>query len=322
MLDEAFQLGIPAIVSDRGAPAERIGEAGDVFRADDAADLRRILVRAIEDRALVDRWRAAIQPLRSFASHAAAVADVYREVTGMHSPLLTTPRELRSRRDRFRSRQVETRTRKIDHLEGDVRQFRADQERAAATMAEMDRAHRDKDKHIAWLDGEKRRREIEAAELAEATRALEARGAEALLRKDTELSAYQAELAGAAASAKQASEARRADAARAEAEFAALASKAALAATQARSDQVGFAARSAERAESLGAALLRMKEEATASRRREAELTEALALLQGRVEALRTTLSAREAAIAERGSSLAVLSAETATRAAGWSPTS
>ena len=283
VLDEAFQLGIPSIVSDRGAPAERIGAAGSVFRADDAADLRRVLTRAIEDRTQVERWRAAIPPLRSFSSHAAAVADVYREVTGMHAPLLTTARELRSRRDRFRSRQVESRTRRLDHLEGEVLQLREDRQRAAATMAEMDRSHRDKDKHIAWLDAEKHRTEAEASALTAEKH-----------RTDAEASALAAALAAAFALARQA-------------EFRAV---------QARADHEGNSARAAERAEALSGAVLRLRDESIAAGRRETELAAALALLQGRVEALRATLSAREGAIAERSGAVAVLSFEAATTSA------
>ncbi len=41
VLDEAFQIGIPAIVPDRGAPAQRIGKAGLTFTSGDPEDVAR-----------------------------------------------------------------------------------------------------------------------------------------------------------------------------------------------------------------------------------------------------------------------------------------
>lgn len=41
--DEAHGLGLPVLVSDRGAPKERLGTRGAVFRADDHMDLARVL---------------------------------------------------------------------------------------------------------------------------------------------------------------------------------------------------------------------------------------------------------------------------------------
>ena len=47
--DEALALGLPVLVSDRGAPRERIGARGRTFRVGDAGDLARELTRFLED---------------------------------------------------------------------------------------------------------------------------------------------------------------------------------------------------------------------------------------------------------------------------------
>jgi glycosyltransferase involved in cell wall biosynthesis len=316
VLDEAFQLGVPAIVSDRGAPAERIGGGGAAFRADDADDLRRLLARAAEDPQVVRRWRDAIPALRSFASHAASVAEIYREVVGIQSPPATTPRELRARRERFRSAQVEARTRALDHLAGDAEQLRADLRRANATLAEMDRGHRDKDRHIAWLEGEKRRREEEVV----ATSARTAQEREAAERALTEKeSALQAALRRSAATESEARaavdrvSAEAADAvSQARAALVVVKEQAATALAQARADVAGVAARATEAAGAFAAEIRSLRERLAEAHRREAELDAELQLLRGRLDALRASLSAREGAMAERGGALAALAAQQA----------
>jgi glycosyltransferase involved in cell wall biosynthesis len=46
--DEALRLGLPVVVPDRGAPAERIGMRGRTFHAGDAADLAHVLTEFVE----------------------------------------------------------------------------------------------------------------------------------------------------------------------------------------------------------------------------------------------------------------------------------
>ncbi len=54
--DEALALGLPVLVSDRGAPRERIGSRGRTFRVGDAGDLARELGRLLDDpNALAER---------------------------------------------------------------------------------------------------------------------------------------------------------------------------------------------------------------------------------------------------------------------------
>ncbi|MEZ6194361.1 MAG: glycosyltransferase [Planctomycetota bacterium] len=80
VLDEAFRLGLPAIVSDRGALAERIGEAGAVFRPESSEDLARVLGEVAADPARLARWRKAVPELHSMADHAREMLELYAEV--------------------------------------------------------------------------------------------------------------------------------------------------------------------------------------------------------------------------------------------------
>ena len=57
VLDEAFQLRIPVIVPDRGAPAMRVGSAGLTFKVGDAADLASKIGSVLEEPGLLQRLR-------------------------------------------------------------------------------------------------------------------------------------------------------------------------------------------------------------------------------------------------------------------------
>lgn len=78
VVDEAMQLGLPVVVSDHGAPPERVGSRGLVFRAGDAGALAAALVEA---QGSLEALRAG-EPrfLATPAGHAAALHAVYREV--------------------------------------------------------------------------------------------------------------------------------------------------------------------------------------------------------------------------------------------------
>lgn len=86
-VDEALRLGLPVIVSDRGAPRERIGSRGLVVPAGDAA----ALAAAIRDLALNPGRLASLRAgrherLLGPEEHARAVSDVYREVLAEPPP--------------------------------------------------------------------------------------------------------------------------------------------------------------------------------------------------------------------------------------------
>jgi len=86
VVSEAAARGVPAIVSDVTAAAERVtdGETGWVFRSGDAADLRRCLVETRDDTTVANRgtaaydryWRKPGTPSR----HVQALNDIYRTI--------------------------------------------------------------------------------------------------------------------------------------------------------------------------------------------------------------------------------------------------
>jgi glycosyltransferase involved in cell wall biosynthesis len=149
VLDEAFQLGLPAIVPARGALPDRVGSAGATFKPEDPADLARRLAEVVANRSVLSAWRSAIPKLRTMSSHAREVADVYRDVLGSSAPLQKTPQSLRTRRATFRSLQVEARARQLEFMQSDLRNKKADVARATRTMEEMHASHLEKDKVIA-----------------------------------------------------------------------------------------------------------------------------------------------------------------------------
>jgi glycosyltransferase involved in cell wall biosynthesis len=82
VVDEALQLGVPLIVPDRGAPAQRIGTAGLTFKTGDAEDLSRQIRRVLEEPVLLERLRRGkpAAPLVPLEVHVAQLEEVYRQV--------------------------------------------------------------------------------------------------------------------------------------------------------------------------------------------------------------------------------------------------
>lgn len=152
VLDEAFLLGIPAIVPDRGALGERVRDAGATFAADDASDLRRVIDGLFEDPQALDRWRARIPRLPLMRDHTQSIERVYEEVLTSRAPLARTPTSLRTRRLQVKAYQLELRNRQMESRGGDLRNLRKDYDRAKATMEEMGFSHREKDKELERLN--------------------------------------------------------------------------------------------------------------------------------------------------------------------------
>lgn len=116
VLDEAFRLGLPLVVSDRGALAERAGAAALSFEAGDAAGLAARILEVLDDREVLTRLRAAIPAsLLSMDDHAAALEEVYRAAAAAGPPPGVTPLPLTSER-LARARAVETRDIRIAEL--------------------------------------------------------------------------------------------------------------------------------------------------------------------------------------------------------------
>ena len=81
VLDEAFQLGLPVIVSDRGALAERVGQAGLVFTAGNSQQLAQKIQGILDTPSVLEtlRKKPAV-PSPSLAEHAQTLETIYEEV--------------------------------------------------------------------------------------------------------------------------------------------------------------------------------------------------------------------------------------------------
>ena len=89
VLDEAFQLGLPVIVSDRGALATRAGEAGLIFPAGEAGALSSRIQEVLDTPSLLEDMRKQVPvfPSPSMAEHAQAMEAVYQEAIRVTPPL-------------------------------------------------------------------------------------------------------------------------------------------------------------------------------------------------------------------------------------------
>ena len=81
VLDEAFQLGLPVLVSDSGALASRAGKAGLVFPAGSAQDLARRIQDILDTPAVLESLRQHIPrfPSPPMEQHAQTLEEIYEE---------------------------------------------------------------------------------------------------------------------------------------------------------------------------------------------------------------------------------------------------
>jgi glycosyltransferase involved in cell wall biosynthesis len=121
VLDEAFELGLPVIVPNRGAFAERIGEAGLLFQQGDPGDLAKKIAWLQENPAELARLRCAGQTGKvvPMEEHVAHLEKIYGEVIASRGPECDadlTEREFLLHLHRV----VEDRDREIQRLRGQV----------------------------------------------------------------------------------------------------------------------------------------------------------------------------------------------------------
>ena len=92
-LDEALRLGLPVLVSDRGALPERIGAAGLTFRAGDADDLARRLQEILDAPEVLATLRRGIRPeaLFSMEAHVAMLEKIYDDAAHANRPKGDSP---------------------------------------------------------------------------------------------------------------------------------------------------------------------------------------------------------------------------------------
>ena len=80
VLDEAFELGLPAVVPDIGAFPERLGEAGLIFEAGDPGDLARKMGALVDDPSLYEKAKSSVLPAGlTLEEHARRLAEIYAE---------------------------------------------------------------------------------------------------------------------------------------------------------------------------------------------------------------------------------------------------
>ncbi|MEE9394805.1 MAG: glycosyltransferase [Planctomycetota bacterium] len=80
VLDEAFELGLPVVVTDAGALGERAGDAGVKFRIQDQGDLTRALGAVADDPDLYRRLMKNVPGASMSASdHLGRISDIYQE---------------------------------------------------------------------------------------------------------------------------------------------------------------------------------------------------------------------------------------------------
>ena len=82
VIQEAFAAKVPVIASDLGALAEKVrhGLDGLLFPPGDAASLREVLRRLIEEPAILKCLRANIRPVKSMAEHAKEIEALYERL--------------------------------------------------------------------------------------------------------------------------------------------------------------------------------------------------------------------------------------------------
>ena len=116
VLDEAFRLGLPLLVSDRGALVERAGRAALAFPPGDARALAGRIREILADPTGLDTLAAAIpRALVSMTEHAARILDIYRDAVKAGPPPGVRPPRVTPAR-LARARAVETRDHHIAEL--------------------------------------------------------------------------------------------------------------------------------------------------------------------------------------------------------------
>jgi len=151
VLDEAFQLGLPVIVSDRGALGARAGEGGLTFSAGDASALADRIQEVLDAPSLLEDMRQKLpsSPSPSMMEHAQALETIYQEAMRITphpsvvnvsesnrqrpaSVLLSAPRRLVHIQSLLAARDQQ-----LLHLKGDLEQRGAVMERQEAIIGQQ-----------------------------------------------------------------------------------------------------------------------------------------------------------------------------------------
>ncbi len=79
-VDEALHAGIPLVVSDRGAPCQRIGSRGRALPAENPQALADFLDEVYLDRGILDEMRRGVHLAKTLEAHVPALLARYREI--------------------------------------------------------------------------------------------------------------------------------------------------------------------------------------------------------------------------------------------------
>ncbi len=202
-LDEALRLGLPALVSDRGAPPDRIGAAGLTFRAGDSEDLAGRLQQILDTPELLDAMRHRIRPdtLLSMEAHVVMLEKIYKDATHVKKSRHKSPTPY-LKLITHANQQVKYRDSALAELQAQI----AAQE---ATIAALTREHEaERGRLTQEHEAERGRLRAEFAHVAE-ERAAEARARQAAETRSAELDVRLAAAEAAAVTLTQEHEAER-----------------------------------------------------------------------------------------------------------------
>lgn len=79
VVDEALFVGLPVLVSDRGAPKDRIGSRGITFKVGDVLALRRLIEKCLENPSILIRMREGAHGARCLEDHIDELGEEFVE---------------------------------------------------------------------------------------------------------------------------------------------------------------------------------------------------------------------------------------------------
>ncbi|CBE67384.1 protein of unknown function [Candidatus Methylomirabilis oxygeniifera] len=160
VLDEAFQLGLPVLVPDRGAPADRIGGRGMTFRAGDPHDLAQRLRFLLQEPHRLEEMRHSLPSggVVTMDAHARDLEKIYRETSVLKPPSsdeAATYRVLLTHREQQladREQRLSEQQRHIEELMADREQRLSEQQRhIEELMADREQRLSEQQRHIEEL---------------------------------------------------------------------------------------------------------------------------------------------------------------------------
>lgn len=167
VLDEAVQLRLPVIVSDRGALASRAGGVALSFSAGDASALTLRIQEILDTPSVLEDMRQKLPPLLSpsMAEHAQTLETLYQEAIQIPSERSASVSPATSHRLAYFQNLVANRDQEIRHMNTDLEQRRVALEQQEGALAQQQRELREKEEEIRQREEELRRVKDEVSRL-------------------------------------------------------------------------------------------------------------------------------------------------------------